>query len=315
MAIKTQFADDEFVALLADYALGAFAGAEPIQAGMVQTNYLLRTTQGKFVIRYYENRTIESVLFEIDLLEYLKARRYPCPGPIQNRRGESAGLHRGRPYVIFEFLEGRCLEHPEIHHKAQLIQKAAELQLLTGDFHSRYTAFRWNYTPALCRELARAEAARIGTADARVKLAWLESELAALDLPPSLPKGVCHCDFHFSNVLFQGDEFAALLDFDDANVTYPQFDLVGLIEAWAWPHTASSLDLTTARAIVHEYAKHRPLSPIEQHHLYDVYQLSILLDCVWFFARGHAADFYEKRKMEALADLGRERFLAGVLDW
>jgi homoserine kinase type II len=314
MAIKTQFTTEDFAALLEAYALGAFAGAEPIQAGTVQTNYLLRTAQGKFVFRYYENRVMEAVLFETDLLAHLKARHYPCPTPIQNRRGEVAGVHRGKPYVIFEFLEGRSLERQEAHHKAQLIQKAAELQLLTGDFHSRYTAFRWNYTPALCRELARAEATRIGTANARAKLAWLESELANLDLPPSLPKGVCHCDFHFSNVLFQGDRFAALLDFDDANVTYPQFDLVGLIEAWAWPHTARVLDLSTARSIVHEYGKHRTLSPIEQHHLYDVYKLSILFDCVWYFERGHAADFYEKRKTEALAGLGREEFLAGILD-
>jgi homoserine kinase type II len=314
MAVKTQFADDDFAALLAHYALGAYAGAKPIQAGAVQTNYLLRTTQGKFVFRYYENRIIESVLFEIDLLAYLKTRHYPCPGPIRNRRDESAGLHRGKPYVIFEFLEGRPLEHPELHHKAQLIQKAAELALLTGDFRSRYTPFRWNYTPALCRALARAEAARIGSEDAQAKLAWLESELAALDLPPSLPRRACHCDFHFSNVLFQGDEFAALLDFDDANITYPQFDLVGLIEAWAWPHTASALDLVTARAIAQDYAKHRPLPTIEQHHLYDVYKLSILFDCIWFFARGHAADFYEKRKIEALAGLGREGFRASVLE-
>ncbi len=314
MAIKTQFTGDDFTALLAHYAVGAYDGAEPIEAGTIQTNYVLHTTHGKFVFRYYECRAMESVLFETDLLAYLKARRYPCPGPIQNRRGEAAGLHRGKPYVIFEFIEGRSLEHPEAHHKVQLIQKVAELQLLTGDFHSRHTPFRWNYSPDLCRTLAREEATRIGTKDARAKLAWLESELAALDLPPSLPRGVCHCDFHFSNVLFQGDTFAALLDFDDANVTYPQFDLVHLIEAWAWPHRSNHLDLATARTIVDEYARHRPLPPIERRHLYDVYKLSILFDCVWYFERGRAADFYEKRKIEALAGLGREGFLRGVLD-
>ena len=65
---------------------------------------------------------------------------------------------------------------------------------------------------------------------ARAKLPWMERELERLDLPPSLPKGVCHCDFHWSNILFQGDEFVALLDFDDANWTYRTFDLVILIE-------------------------------------------------------------------------------------
>jgi Ser/Thr protein kinase RdoA (MazF antagonist) len=127
-----------------------------------------------------------------------------------------------------------------------------------------------------------------------------------------LPKGICHCDFHFSNVLFKGNEFVALLDFDDANYTYLTFDLIGLIEYWAWPHLAERLDLARARAIVKEYARHRPLSPIEQQHMYDVYKLSILIDCVWFFSRGSAQDFREKRKIDALNALGRQRFYAAL---
>jgi Ser/Thr protein kinase RdoA (MazF antagonist) len=179
---------------------------------------------------------------------------------------------------------------------------------VTQDFRSRYTPHRWNYDSDLCRTLARAEATRINTKSARDKLAWLVRELTTLDLPSSLPKGICHCDFHFSNVLFQGDELAALLDFDDANYTFLQFDLVGLIEYWAWPHTVDILDVAKARSVVQEYMKHRPLPLVEQQHLYDVYKLSILFDCVWYFGRGSADDFKEKRKMEALDSLGRQRF-------
>ena len=130
----------------------------------------------------------------------------------------------------------------------------------------------------LCRELARAEAARLDTQNTYRKLAWLAHELSTLDLPPSLPKGICHCDFHFSNVLFQGEEFVALLDFDDANRTFLPFDLVGLVESWAWPDEAEALDLAEARRIVQAYGQHRPLSAAEQQHLYDVYKLSILFD-------------------------------------
>jgi Ser/Thr protein kinase RdoA (MazF antagonist) len=160
----------------------------------------------------------------------------------------------------------------------------------------------------VCRTLAQAEAEKINTKSAREKFAWLAHQLTTLDLPLSLPRGICHGDFHFSNILFQGDEFVALLDFDDANYTFLQFDLVGLIEYWAWPHTIDVLDLTRARSVVQEYMKHRPLPSIEQHHLYDVYQLSILFDCVWYFNRGIANDFKEKSKIEALQSLGRQRF-------
>jgi Ser/Thr protein kinase RdoA (MazF antagonist) len=109
-------------------------------------------------------------------------------------------------------------------------------------------------------------------------------------------------------VLFHEGQFVALIDFDDANYTYAQFDLVGLIEYWAWPNHADLLDFGTARSIVQEYSRYRPLTLVEQEHLYDVYKLSILFDCVWYFERGEADDFRERNKIEALADLGSRGF-------
>lgn len=308
MAVKTTFTDDEFADILLRYDLGTTIHSEGISQGTVQTNYSIQTTQGKFVFRCYENRAKESVLFESELLAYLKAYHYPCPTQIKNKHGEYVSTYRHKPYAIFEFIEGKPVEQPQTHHWQQLIQKAAELQNVTQGFGSQYTPHRWNYDTDLCQTLAQAEVRKNNTENGRAKLAWLLNELAALDLPPSLPKGICHCDFHFSNVLFQEGEFVALLDFDDANYTYLSFDLVGLIEYWAWPHTEPMLSLSKARSVAQEYMKYRPLSLIEQQHLYDVFKLGILFDCVWFFNRGSAADFYEKRKIDALTNLGRQNF-------
>ena len=312
MTVKTPFTPDDFAAILPQYNLGAYAHSEAIQQGTVQTNYCIQTTQGKFVFRYYETRSRESVLFESDLLAYLTEHHYPCPVQVESTQGEYVDMYRNKPYVIFEFLDGQPLEHPGAHHWQQLVQKAAELQKLTQGYRSQYTRHRWNYDPDLCRTLAHAEAKQINTQSAREKFTWLARELTTLDLPPSLPKGICHCDFHFSNVLFRGDKLVALLDFDDANYTFLQFDLVGLIEYWAWANTADMLDVTKARSVVQEYMKHRPLPLVEQQHLYDVYKLSILFDCVWYFGRGGVNDFREKRKIEALQSLGRQQFFGGL---
>ena len=308
MVVKTKFTHDDFVEILSMYDLGVLIHCEAITHGTVQTNYTLQTTQGKFVFRYYENRAIESILFESQLLTYLAEREYPCPKQILNSQGAYVGAFYHKPYVMFKFIEGEHIEHPNTHHKQQLIQKAAELQILTNDFHSAYTQYRMNYDPDLCGSLARSESKRINTKNAERKYSWLDQELENLDLPPSLPKGICHCDFHFSNVLYQNGDFVALLDFDDANFTYLQFDLVGMLDYWAWPHSARIVDLVKARDIVQAYMKHRSLSQLEKRHLFDVYKLSIMFDCVWYFARGSADDFYEKRKIDALSDLGRNAF-------
>ncbi len=312
MAIKTTFSQNDFNWIISQYDLGELVQAEPIPQGTVQTNYLLHTTQGKYVFRYYENRSRESVLFECDVLSYLQAHHYPCPAPIKNQNGTYVGIYQEKPFAIFEFIAGAHLDHPTEIHQQQLIQKVAELQILGQDFHSPYQKYRWNYDPRLCRELAHVEAQKIGTEAALEKLAWLEHQLFLLELPDSHPKGICHCDFHFSNVLFQGDRFAGLIDFDDANFTYLTFDLVCLMDGWAWLYPSENLSLEQAGKIAQAYEKYRTLSDLERHHLFDVHKLGILFDCIWFFGRGSARDFYERKKIAYLDDLGRDRYQRAI---
>src|SRR4029079_5612632 len=101
MAIKTAFTAPDFIVILSQYDLGAYTHSAAIQQGTVQTNYFLQTTQGRFVFRYYENRSSESVLFESDLLLYLTAYHYPCPPPVKNTQGTYVGMYRNKPYILF----------------------------------------------------------------------------------------------------------------------------------------------------------------------------------------------------------------------
>ncbi len=320
VAAKTRFSKTELTEILSDYDLGVYKDSKPLTEGTVQTNYLLKTEKGKFVFRYYENRSKESVLFESNLIEYLKNHNYPCPAPIKNRNGRFVGIYNKKPYVLFEFVEGQHLENPNENQKKQLIRKVAELQNITKNYRPFYRKYRWNYSIELCRELARKEAEKINTANSKEKLKWLENELSKLNLPRSLPKGICHCDFHFSNALFKNGKLNALIDFDDANYTFLMFDLVWLIDPFIssfrwnnWQHCKNSInddlfDFREAGKVISEYTKYRPLNNNEKRHFFDLYKLSILIDCVWYFGRGDVEDFYEKRKIEALDNLGREKF-------
>jgi homoserine kinase type II len=312
MAVKTTYTGEDFTAILAGYRLGELVRSEPISAGTVQTNYRLETSIGTYVFRGYENRTPEQVRFECQVLEYLRHRGYPCPYPLRDRHGAAMGRWQDKPFVIFPFLRGSPVEAPNARHRQQLIQKAAQLQALTRGYRPRSTEYRWNYGPDLCLRLAREKAHKLDSAQGWAKLAWYEAQLARLELPRGMPKGICHCDFHFSNILFDGDEFVALIDFDDANYTYLVFDLVGMLEAWAWTYPRRELDLEEAQRVAAEYARYRPLNPTERRHLFDVFQLSILIDCIWYFDRGGADDFYEKRKIDFLNHLGRDAFTAAL---
>ena len=318
MAAKTKFTKSDFIEILSDYSLGEYKNSKPFINGTVQTNYLLKTTSDRFVFRYYENRSANSVLFESNLIKYLKGKNYPCPDLFKNKHGKYVGIYKGKPYVIFEFVEGRHLKNPNENQKRELIKRVAELHSITSGYKPKNKKYRWNYSVELCRELASQEAQKLNTTNSKEKLIWLENELSNLKLPKSLPKGICHCDFHFSNVLFKNGKFNALIDFDDANYTFLIFDLASLINPFiesfdwdTWSHFGRDenvFDFGEAQKIVSEYMKHRALNNNEKKHLFDVFKLSILFDCIWYFARGNAEDFYEKRKIEYLNSIGREEF-------
>lgn len=316
--VDTKFLREDFDKILSNYDLGSYIISKKFRKGTVQTNILIKTTKGKFVLRYYENRSKNSVLFEVNLIKYLKYNKYPCPAPFWNKRGKFIGIYKKKPYTIFEFVEGKHLKKPTEKQKNQLTKKVAELQNITKNYKPDYKKYRWNYSIQLCKRLAKNETKKIGTKNAREKLMWLNRELLKLKLPKSLPKGICHCDFHFSNVLFKNGKFNALIDFDDANYTFLSWDLICLADPFkstfnwnTWRKFSNSdnvFDFKQIKKVVTEYLKYRPLNKTEKKYLFDVYKLSILMDCIWYFKRGSADDFFEKRKIDCLNKLGRDEF-------
>lgn len=312
MAVKTALTRERIDVFLKEYNIGALISYAPIEKGNVQTNYKLETDAGAYVLRIYENRPLESVMFEMDVLRRLLSRRFPVPPPVG-----PVGSIDLKPAVLFAFMKGEHVPQANAAKEAALIALVARMNAAMAGFVPAHMDARLNYTIDGVRACAKDIAAKHpGFAE---KLAWHDAQLSMLTLPPGFPMGVCHCDFHFSNMLFSGDEISCLLDFDDANYTYLPFDLVWLLEPFsaAFDHDtwaafgagdARIFDFTRAKRIVGIYQKVRKLSTVEVNGLFDLLKLSVLIDCLWYFSRGEG-EFYEKRKIDALNHLGRARFL------
>jgi len=318
MAVKTKFLKEDFCEILKKYALGEYVDSTPFSTGAVQTNIMLQTTEGKYVFKYYENRNQADVIFEGNLIRYLNNRKYPCPAPFKDRRGKIVGIYQDKPFIISEFIEGEHLDNPDDNQLQQLIQKVAELHVVTKNYAPANKKYRWNYCVDFCNELAIVEEKKLSTANSKHKLAWFQNELKRIKLPKSLPKGICHCDFHFTNVIFRNGRFKALIDFDDANYTYLIYDLAALIDPFksefAWDtwykfdQAEDAFDFSESNRTVSEYIRHRKLNDIEKSYFFDVYKLTVMIDCLWRFERGNADDFYEKRKIDYLDALGSKEF-------
>jgi homoserine kinase type II len=76
-----------------------------------------------------------------------------------------------------------------------------------------------------------------------------------------VPTGVIHGDLFRDNVLFQGDDIAALLDFESASHGPLVFDLMVTILAWCY---REAFDAALVHALLSAYVRRRPLERAER---------------------------------------------------
>src|SRR6202007_3258071 len=120
---------------LADYDIGDLLAYKGIAEGVENSNFLLHTSRGYFILTLYEKRVAAGDLpFFLDLMQHLAARGLTCPQPVKNRSGETLGRLAGPPAAIFTFLDGMWIRRPSATHCAGLGRALAELHLTGADF-------------------------------------------------------------------------------------------------------------------------------------------------------------------------------------
>src|SRR5260370_12715086 len=87
MAVYTELSKTFLEELVDDYSFGRISNVVGIPEGSVNTNYLLETAKGKFLVRIDEVKGESEVRREIDLLAFRRKHTFPCPHPLQDRMG------------------------------------------------------------------------------------------------------------------------------------------------------------------------------------------------------------------------------------
>lgn len=261
MAVYTEVSDDELAAFLAGYDLGPLMSCKGIAEGVENTNYLLHTGRGYYILTLYEKRVAEGDLpFFLGLMEHLSERGVTCPLPVHNAKGEALGRLGGRPAALVTFLEGMSVRRPEARHCAMVGEALGKMHSAGADFAlSRGNALSLDGWSKLFREAeARADGVAPGLAVA------LADELAFLQAnwPSGLPSGVIHADLFPDNVFFLGGKLSGLIDFYFACHDFFAYDLAICLNAWCFEPDAS-FNVTKGMALIDGYARARALDAAE----------------------------------------------------
>src|SRR6266536_3619189 len=142
VAVYTDVVAEELGAFLAGYDIGELLAYKGIAEGVENSNFLVHTSRGYFILTLYERRVAANDLpFFLGLMEHLHARGISCPRPVKNKRGEVLGHIAGRPAAVVTFLDGMWIRRPSPAHCAALGEALARLHLAGLDFmHSRGNA-------------------------------------------------------------------------------------------------------------------------------------------------------------------------------
>lgn len=258
MAVYTDFSDEEFAGFMGGYDLGGVLSVKGIAEGVENSNYLVATESGQFILTLYEKRVDAADLpFFLGLMEHLAARGINCPLPVKNRSGTALGRLAGRPAAIVTFLSGMWVRRPRAEHCAAVGKALAELHLAGEGFaltrRNALSVGGWRPLFEMCDGRADKVAPRLSEEIAR--------ELDHLEAcwPHQLPQGIIHADLFPDNVFFLNRLLSGLIDFYFACNDMLAYDVAVCINAWCF-ELDGSLNVTKARGLLANYAAVRPLS-------------------------------------------------------
>lgn len=261
MAVYTDVDDEALAAFVAAYDIGAVVALKGIAEGVENSNYLLQTDRGQYILTLYEKRVKPADLpFFVALMRHLAERGIRCPLPVEARDGAALRELAGRPAAIITFLRGVWPRRPTPQQCGAVGQALAGMHAAGADFAmtraNDLSVAGWRRLLDACG--ARADEVAPGLQNA------LEEEYDDLSLrwPDDLPRGVIHADLFPDNVFFLGEDLSGLIDFYFACTDAFAYDLSICLNAWCFEPTGE-FNSTKARRLLTGYMAARPLAPAE----------------------------------------------------
>jgi homoserine kinase type II len=214
----TRLDEKEIEVILAQFNIHNISSFQLLSGGSENTNYLVKSESGKFILCICEQKTEAKAKELADLLLYLDAQNFKTSKIIHNSNNESIVMWKGKAIMVRVFLEGK-IEKNLSPHLLKLIGK--ELAKLHQVAPPEYLPKQLNYGKeqfALVKEYA---------ANSEFDV-WLEKVVEYMQpyFDLNLPKSLIHSDVFWDNVIISKDESTAtIMDFEESANYYQVFDI------------------------------------------------------------------------------------------
>ena len=261
MAVYTLVKKNELKEFIKSYPIGEVLSFHGIKEGIENSNFLIETTRGRFILTLFEERVDPNDLpFFIELMNCLRGFGVMCPKPIASFKHNILGRLCGRPAIIVTFLEGKAVTKIQPDHCGQLgaalslLHKAGAKCNLTRD--NNLSLAGWvAIAQSIENEL---DNIKIGLRhELMTEIVYLREKW-----PNNLPKGIIHGDLFPDNVFFLRGQLSGLIDFYFACTDSFTYDISVCLNSWCFEENGE-FNIEKAKCFFEKYQALRPLSKLE----------------------------------------------------
>jgi homoserine kinase type II len=258
MSVFTPVMPEQLSAWLKQYRVGTLVQMQGIAAGIENTNYLVTTTGGNFVLTLFEKLTPLELPFYLGLIAHLAQHGIPSPAPATDLTGRLFSELNGKPAALMSRLRGEAVMVPTPAHCGEVGGTLADIHLAGQSYPGRLDNPRG---PRWWREAAHKISPFLDAG--RAALLHSELEFQALNRREDLPRGPIHADLFRDNVLFEGNRIGGVIDFYFAGIDSLLFDVAVTLNDWC-VHPNGGIDAPRAHALLAAYHARRPFAAAER---------------------------------------------------
>jgi homoserine kinase type II len=218
MAQYTILNQQEIDIIGAEFSIKNIDSFSILIGGSENTNYLLKSKSGSFVLTICEQKTAQRAIDLALLLEHLEKNQFKSSKIIRTSKNEPIRFWDQKPVMIKKFIDGIVHEKLTYHLLTIVGSELGKLHKIKApEYLSKQTNFGKEQFSTVSKY---ASGSGFET--------WLNKKLESIApyFSEKLPKALIHSDLFCNNIVIAKDEQSAtIMDFEEAVYYYRVFDL------------------------------------------------------------------------------------------
>ncbi len=229
MAVYTKISSKDIFLIKKKFDIENLKSFKGIKQGIENTNYLLKSTNKKFILTIFEKRVSKrEIPFFLKLMDQLSKSNINCPKPLKNQSGNYSIKIKNKVACVVTFLKGKDKKKLNYKNCFDVGKMIALMHLSTKKIklYRKNSMGIQNLKPLLnsikfkSKKFANIEKfLKINFKDIKDK--W----------PKKLPSGIIHGDLFMDNIFFKNDELSGIIDFYFAANDYYMYEIAICVNA------------------------------------------------------------------------------------